>query len=203
MQKIFITILFSISLIAFSGVLVDKLKWNDIFSIWILAATAYVIAKQAWATQELARGKPTVDVSIIFDKNYNSTFFQFINISKIPALIWINVKPKINDSTADGDEFLKKYLNGNDYLIGKKEIDLNITDPSLSPSSGFGKDLFENLILESRRGKKVELILAIDVAPAHDKSARSFFQTKYYTFYPDDNEWKRMPFWGISERSYF
>ena len=152
-------------------------------SILILAATAWVIATQAFATEEMVKNqiRPSVDVSMIFDKEDLGTSFQFLNITKVPTFVWITVNIKKDN---------KDVKLSDDYLNGKERIDIDVK--SWITSSNFLKDL-------TKENESLEAILKVEVAPMFDKKARSLFQEKSYRFDSQKKEWIRTPFWGIAE----
>lgn len=161
------------------------LKIDVAISTLVLAATAWVIAMQAFATEEMARNqiRPSVDVSMIFDKKDSGTFFQFLNITKVPALVWITIDIK--------DKNGKKVEINDEYLTGKKRIDIDVKSWITSP--GFLKELTD-------KNESVEAVLRVDVAPMFNEKERHLFQEKSYRFDPDTKEWLRTPFWIVAEK---
>jgi hypothetical protein len=183
-KRIFSIIIIGLATVTLVLCFTTVLKVDITISTLVLAATAWVIAKQAFATEEMVRNqiKPSVDVSMIFNKEESGTCFQFINITKVPALVWITI-----DVNKNGEKIKVE----NDYLTGKKRIDIDVRSWVTSP--GFLKEL-------TNTEELVEVVLRVDVAPMFDEKARYPFQKKSYRFEAKEKEWIRTPFWGIAEK---
>jgi len=161
-------------------------------SIVVLAATGLAIFIQAVATKEMADNqvRPAVDVSMIFNEGDQGTCFQFINVSKVPACVWVKIDLSIN-----GDN--KNDLVEGEYLNGREDKHIDVGTRKYITSSGFLKKLTPYYKKEEN---KIKVVLHVDVAPLFNKKSRSFFQKKEYEFDGKEKTWKHMPFWGIPDK---
>lgn len=190
---LFLVILFGLSAITLFLYFATVLEIDVTLSVLVLAVTAWVIATQAFATEETVKNqvRPAVDVSMIYNAEKSGTRFQFLNITRIPAYVWITLDLKIDCQKVKKSE-KKRLLENNEYLIGQSRIDVDIKSWITAP--GFLKKLINEKGLN-----KIELIMRIDVAPMFNEKARSPFQEKSYKFNSAKKEWIRTPFWGIAD----
>jgi len=75
------------------------LEIGDTINSLVLAITAWIIAKQSFATERMAKYQvvPAIDVNMIYstEPNSSSTYFWFSNESKLPG--WVSLRYKKND----------------------------------------------------------------------------------------------------------
>lgn len=183
-KRIFFIVILGLVIVNLVLYFTTSLKIDVTISILVLAATAWAIAAQSFATEEMAKNqiRPSVDVSMIFNKEKLGTFFQFLNITKVPALVWITLDIK--------DKNGKRIEIKDEYLTGKKRIDIDVKSWITAP--GFLKELTD-------RNELLEADLKVEVAPMFNKKERHLFQEKFYRFDPNAKEWLRTPFWLIAE----
>jgi hypothetical protein len=137
---------------------------------------------------------PYVDVGVIFHKEFNSTRFQFIQKSKIPALVWLDINLKINGIKIDSEE-RKKWLDEDERLFGIGSWKVRLDNRA---TSAWALKKITNKVMESEEGR-AELFIEVFTAPIFREDLRSLYEKKHYVFSKGNPKWVEVG-WGIEDR---
>ncbi|HDY73020.1 MAG TPA: hypothetical protein ENH86_00400 [Candidatus Jorgensenbacteria bacterium] len=139
--------------------------------------------------------RPYVDVGVIFHKGVKKTRFQFLQKSKIPALVWLDIRLRINGRDIDSNE--RKWWLEDKRLWGVKPWVVRFDNRA---TSAYALKKVTNAIMETESGE-ADLFIKISVAPIFRKKARFYYEEKHYEFNKDkDNPRWIETSWGIEDR---
>ena len=167
-------------------------SWQ-VLSTVVLAITAVFIAIQALETRRMVKNQmmPIVDVGMIFDKAASKTRLQFLNVKKIPTLVWLSLNFEVEGKNVDLDD------TANSRLIGKRPIRL-VGSRSYITAPGF----FKEFTAHENAGKTIRAHLKIEVAPLSDEKSKSLLDKKTYRFDFVGRDWIDDDWWGVPDPLY-
>lgn len=142
--------------------------------------------------------RPYVDVGVIFDNGSKKTRFQFLQRSKIPALVWLDIKPKINGRLIDSDE-RKWWLDDDSRLWGERPWIVRLDNRA---TSIYALKRIADAVTNTESGE-AELFIKVSVAPIFRKHSPSLYEEKHYVFSKSDNNPRWIDeAWGMEDVLY-
>lgn len=142
--------------------------------------------------------RPYVDVRVIFEPGERKIRFEFLQISKIPALVWLDIKIKINGRTLETQE--RKWWLEDPRLYGEVPWKVRLDHRA---TSFYALKRVANAVMETDTNE-AELFITVSVAPVFRENDPVFYEEKHYRFSKSDNNprWIDQD-WGIEDHSFF
>jgi len=143
--------------------------WMSLGSIIVLSLTLRWLIKYTRATEKILNNQimPTVDVNMLYNKEFDKTYFWFLNTSKIPAMVSMILKTQ--------DE---------EHKIESLRI-----EPYHEQIKNLKRTAIKFDFLKGQNAKEANVSLTTTVKPATDNQEIESSFTKNYRFDPNTKEW--------------